>query len=108
DRNAWGPQEDRASPDAIRRELAVATLLLDAGADLEAKNDSGATALHVAARSGNAEFTALLIARGARGNARDKVHNTPLHYAQKWHPSYTKGTGRDKVAELLLKSGATD
>jgi ankyrin repeat protein len=105
-RNAWGPQEDRASPDVIRRELAVARLLLDAGADLEAKNDSGATALHVAAKSGNSEFAALLIARGAQVNARDKWHNTPLQYAQNGHLGH--GLGRDKVAELLLKSGATD
>ncbi|HMF13013.1 MAG TPA: ankyrin repeat domain-containing protein, partial [Gemmataceae bacterium] len=105
-RNAWGPQEDRASPDVIRRELAVARLLLDAGADLEAKNDSGATALHVAARSGNAEFAALLIARGAQVNARDKWHNTPLHYAQNGHLGHLPG--REKVAELLDKSGGMD
>jgi ankyrin repeat protein len=107
-RNAWGPEEDEVGPDLVRREVAIARLLLDAGADLEAKNDSGATPLHQAANSGNAELAALLLARGAQVNPRDKWYNTPLLYAEDGHVYYGKGQGSHKVAELLRKNGGTD
>jgi ankyrin repeat protein len=106
-RNAWGPEEDQASPDLARREVTIARLLIDAGADLEAKSDLGQTPLHEAASAGHAEWAALLLARGARVNARDKSYNTPLHYAEDGHV-YDPKRERRTVAELLRKNGGSD
>lgn len=70
-------------------------LLLDAGAEVNAKNDFGATALLWCARDG--EKARLLIARGADVNARSKQGRTPLMLA-----SMREG-GSDIVALLLSK-----
>jgi ankyrin repeat protein len=72
-------------------------LLLDAGADVNARNDFGATALLWCARDG--EKARLLIQHGAGVNARSKQGRTPLMLA-----SMREG-GSDLVA-LLLSKGA--
>ena len=60
----------------------MAARLLALGADLEAGDRMGRTALHLAAWRGlSLEVTDLLIARGAALEAVDRVGRTPLHLA---------------------------
>jgi len=56
----------------------VAALLLDAGADVDAAGATGLTPLHLAL---DRPLARLLIARGADKNKRDACGNTPLHLA---------------------------
>lgn len=56
-------------------------MLLDAGIDLEAQDDTGRTALHWAAKGGHANTVGLLLERGARVNVSDRWGRTALMYA---------------------------
>ncbi|MDP6679983.1 MAG: ankyrin repeat domain-containing protein, partial [Verrucomicrobiota bacterium] len=71
---------------------------LTAGADVNAKTESGWTPLHEAARSARKEIGELLIAKGAEVNAQGQYMATPLHYAA--------GEGHKEVVELLIAKGA--
>ncbi len=77
----------------------VIPALLQAGADIEARNEQGHTPLILASYNGHAEATALLLAHGAQVDAADGARgNTAL--------MGTAFKGFDKVAELLLAAGA--
>ncbi|MBX3734768.1 MAG: ankyrin repeat domain-containing protein [Verrucomicrobiae bacterium] len=94
--------------------LKLATLLLDRGADVNARGNGSETALHVAARSGHRAVAELLIERGAHlndpgstiqhtdspGNNLEGVSrgNTPLHLAAHH--------GAPSLVDLLLARGA--
>jgi len=76
----------------------IVKLLLDHGARINEKDgESGFTALHHAARSGNKQAADLLIAQGADINAKDKEGHTPLYVAVNY--DY-------RVAALLMNKGA--
>ena len=77
--------------------LATMTLLLDAGADVSAKNRRGSTPLHWAIH--DIAKVRLLIARGAAVNARQVEGRTPAYLAA----SLGDGTA---VLKLLLEQGA--
>jgi S1-C subfamily serine protease len=55
--------------------------LLDSGVDVNARDRGGRTALHLAARQGQADVARYLLSRGADLNARDAVGRTPLMLA---------------------------
>jgi ankyrin repeat protein len=58
---------------AIRGNVAMVAMLLDAGAQVNARQHGGFTPLHQAAQNGDAEMVALLLSRGARRSlATDK------------------------------------
>jgi ankyrin repeat protein len=57
------------------------TLLLARGADINAVNDAGATALHGAVARGSEPIIRFLVEHGARLDARDKQGRTPLDLA---------------------------
>ena len=65
---------------AERGDIKMVKVLLDHGADIEARDLSGTTPLHISARC-NLETTKFLIERGADINAIDNEGNTALHKA---------------------------
>ena len=60
---------------------AVAQILIEHRADVNVKNNFGATALHWAAEYGTAAIAELLLDAGADPNAGDSGGRTPLHVA---------------------------
>jgi ankyrin repeat protein len=79
-------------------ELGNVERLLAHGAEVNAKNSSGMTPLHLAAGNGHKDVAELLLAHGAEVNAKNSSGMTPLHLAA--------GNGHKDVAELLLAHGA--
>jgi ankyrin repeat protein len=76
----------------------IVKLLLDAGAIINAQDNSGQTPLHNAALQGRKEIAELLLNAGASINQKDKKGETPLLIA-------AKRADKD-LAELLLDKGA--
>jgi len=64
------------------RSQKLARLLLDAGADVNRQGAGGYTALHSAARSGDAELVELLLARGADRGLRASDGSRAVDHAQ--------------------------
>jgi len=102
----WGGGVDRRGRDTSGigdpvihdedRALEAARLAVDLGADVNAANDAGDTALHGAASKGYDAIVQLLADKGARLEAKNKRGRTPLATAK-------KGT-----ADLLRKLGAKE
>ena len=78
--------------------LAVVRLLLEAGADKDAADTDGDTALHIAAKEGHLEVVRLLLEAGADKDAADTDGYTPLHFAAR--------KGHLEAIRLLLETGA--
>lgn len=79
--NQCGDSKHRATALMLSTSVACATILIDHGANLDARNSSGMAALHYAASTGNAGFVSLLVHRGADVNQRDARGATALHWA---------------------------
>ncbi|MCA9289490.1 MAG: ankyrin repeat domain-containing protein [Phycisphaerales bacterium] len=83
-------------------DVELATILLDAGAEIERQHHLGTTALHWAAMAGRIDLVALLIERGAdvnrRGRKFDASGQTALDLARRGE--------HDAVVRLLLDHGA--
>lgn len=96
------PPQNNLGPDLIiatkngNYETTVA--LIEAGADVNAKDNYGKTPLLWAAISGSLELAQVLISAGADVHARDFHNMTPLHWA-----SYN---GHLNVVQVLISSGA--
>ncbi|PNH09635.1 Ankyrin repeat domain-containing protein 6 [Tetrabaena socialis] len=76
---------------------AVRALLLS-GAEMDAKNADGQTALHAATWSGTVEVVRCLLLAGANVHVADKVGDRPLHIAAR--------KGCTRMVRLLLMAGA--
>ena len=96
----WTAGPDTPVADAaMRGEVEAVRALLKQGADVNAAQGDGMTALHWAAENGNAEIVAMLIFAGANLEGLTRLGDyTPLHLASK--------AGRGRAAETLLEAGA--
>ena len=66
----------------IGQDVALVTLLLDHGADVNEASTSGSTPLHKAAVLGNASLTRLLLVRGANCSSVDTASRGPRALSQ--------------------------
>ena len=104
----WMQRAKRVASDP--RHAKMAGLLLDHGADPNARNWDDVTPLHQAVRARNIAVVELLLARGADPNARDKGRgSTPLRRAvTATGAGGTAGSGAQMrlLTKLLLEHGA--
>ena len=77
--------------------LAGVQAYLDAGVDINARDQNGSTPLHWAALEGHNEIAKLLINKGADVNVEDNTGNTPLDLAIRYE--------RSDIADLLRTQG---
>ncbi|MEP7345248.1 MAG: ankyrin repeat domain-containing protein [Gemmatimonadaceae bacterium] len=96
---APGPAESPVADAAMRRDTTRVRLLLKQGADVNAAQGDGMTALHWAATHGDAVEARVLIYAGARVEASTRNGNyTPLLLASR--------SGNGAVVKVLLEGGA--
>ncbi|XP_031785037.1 ankyrin-1 isoform X2 [Nasonia vitripennis] len=65
--------------DSANRSHIIAQILLENGANVDAVDIGGSTALHIAVDTKDEKLVKVLIEAGAQVNARDEYGNTPLH-----------------------------
>ena len=92
DNKTTAPDPPTPSPYNLKTRYKTAKLLIEKGADVNAKNGSGDTPLHSIS---SIEITKLLIEHGADVNAENNIGETPLHQAI-----------YEEIARLLIKNGA--
>ena len=76
----------------------VFTILIESGAKLEAKDNNGSTAIHIAAYYGQTEIVKALIDLGAKLEATIRSKNTALHFAAL--------KGHTETVKALIERGA--
>ena len=81
---------------AEKGRTACVEAMLEGGADVNAKDDDGWTALHFAAGDGTPELIKLLLSKGLKADAEDKDGATPLEMAEEEE--------HEEAAELLKAS----
>ena len=74
--------------------------MLAAGADVNARDDAGATPLHLAAGAGHLALAEALLEAGADVNATDLQGRTPTGLAVQ--------AGHDEIADLLREHGGVE
>ena len=82
----------------------IVELLLDHGAQIEARDNTGVTALMAAVDSNRSEIVKLLLDRGAQVNARSNYGRIPLIIAAA--PRLRNPENEIKIVKLLLGAGA--
>ena len=74
-------------------------MLIDAGANVDAKDNRGYTPLHIVAKSGNSDIMTMLLENGANHNSTSSEEffkKTPLHRARS-----------KRIVQILLDYGAS-
>ena len=86
--------------DAIIRENSIEQIreILESGVDINAKNNWGDTALHIASREGHTDIVAMLLEKGADVNAKSDGGYTALISASE--------SGHTETVAMLLEKGA--
>ena len=98
---AFGADDEttrRLAAAVARGDAAQVAVLVRQGADPDAADRSGWTALHLAAEAGDAALARLLLDAGAHPDVRSRARGTPLDVAER--------AGRTEVARLLRLHGA--
>jgi ankyrin repeat protein len=96
---AAAPAEAPVADAAMRGDVAAVRALIDRGADVNAAQGDGMTALHWAGETGTAEMARMLLAAGANLEARTRIGDlTPLLIAAE--------AGNGPVVGVLVESGA--
>jgi len=89
--------------------LRAVRLALELGADVNAANQDGDTALHGAARIKSPVLTQFLVDRGAEMNVRNRKGQTPLFVARHYfHPGSPPLPVQSETADLLRRLGALE
>jgi hypothetical protein len=88
---------------AARDDVAGLARAINAGVPVDARNDAGETALHVAVREAHVFAAMMLIAKGASVNARDRKQHVPLHFAA--DREELRAGERYQIAKLLVAKG---
>ena len=83
--------------------LETVKTLLENGADVNTRSDTGDTPLHIAVIERDIEFIEALSNKGADVNARNNYCHNPLYYAMFWKSDEEKGRG---VIKFLIANGA--
>jgi ankyrin repeat protein len=78
----------------------IVEILIEKGADINAKRNDNNTALHFAARRGSRDIVEFLLEKGADLSFKDNLGYTPLGWARK--------QGYNRVIALLLEHGAKE
>ena len=99
------PAETRVTAD---RSLEAVRLVLALGADVDAVNQAGRTALHGAAHIRSDAIVRLLVERGASVNVGDERGITPLMIAEGGGHVLLPGLGGGSTAELLRALGSDE
>ncbi len=86
----WGPKKNFSK-------FEIAQLLLDKGANVNAKDKENNTPLHFACLASHTKIVKLLIEKGANVNAKNKNGKTPLSHVK----DYSK-----EIKKLLIDNGA--
>ena len=87
--------------------LRAARIALDLGADVNAANQDGDTALHGAARIKSPALVQLLVDHGAEVNVSNRKGQTPLFVARHYfHPGSPPLPVPSETADLLRRLGA--
>ena len=76
--------------------LETARVLLDRGADVNARDSRGLTPLHYAASNGHLDTARMLVKMGAKAEAEDKGGITPVHLAA--------AMGHPAMVEFLIRA----
>jgi ankyrin repeat protein len=63
----------------LEKQTAIAKLLIDKGADVNAQGYNGDTPLHLAIEMANVEITKILLLKNANVNAKDREGDAPIH-----------------------------
>jgi ankyrin repeat protein len=84
---------DEQTPLHVAENKEVAEVLVDAGADVNAKVECELSPVRVAARGGKTEVAEVLVDAGVDVNMKDNDGQTPLHWAEK--------RGRKEIAKYL-------
>jgi len=94
-----GPDSERWNP---QRQAATIELLIDSGADANARAAGGVTPLHRAVRTRCAAAVRALLERGANPLARNDAGSMPLHLAVQTTGKGGSGTAGAKAQQLII------
>jgi ankyrin repeat protein len=106
--NNWGRFWGIRPPDEESRALETIKLLVELGAEINAQNPAGDTALHGAASRGFDTVVAFLAQRGAKLDVKNERGQTPLALAAGHRGASDDSGGHQSTADLLRKLGAKE